>query len=158
MPTVKPANKKNLKKIAHINLSCFHGSANLKESLKWVFCNFRAFPRFQYFVIKEKNILGYILWYFKGGWRKESILELEQVAIDPKYQDKGFGTRLIKESLKQLNIFLKKDSRRIKALIVTTGSTQKAQKIYEKVLGARPEARIKKLFREDEIILIKRFK
>lgn len=155
---IKPATKKDLVAIAKINLVCFHGCANLREAKKWTLCNFRAFPRFQYFVAKLKNkTIGYILWYFKGGWRKESILELEQIAIHPNYQGRGFGSRLIKESLKQFLKFLKKEKRKLKAVLVTTGTEQKAKKFYEKVLGVKIATKIKKLFRGDEIILIKRY-
>lgn len=153
------AKKNDLLAIAKINLICFHGSKDLKESKKWVWCNFSAFPRFQYFVIKEKNkILGYILWYFKGGWRQQSVLELEQIAIHPAYQSKGAGSQLVKESLEKIKKHLEKDSRKLKAIIITTSTGQKARKIYEKVLQAKKGATIKKLFSGDEIILIKRFK
>ncbi|MBS4012840.1 MAG: GNAT family N-acetyltransferase [Bacteroidetes bacterium] len=159
MLKIKLAEKKNLKDIAKINLLCFQGSNNLEEAQKWVFCNFQAWPRFYYFIIKKNNkVIGYILWYFKGGWRKESVLELEQIAIDPKYQGNGFGSKLIRESLNQLRKILKNEKKKLKAIIVTTGTKQKAKKIYEKVLKAKPEAKIKNLFRGDEIILISRFK
>lgn len=159
MLTIQQAKKENLKKIALINLTCFHGSSNLKESQRWILCNFRAYPRFQYFVIKEKNkIVGYILWYFKGGWRKESVLELEQIAISPSFQNQGLGTHLIKKSLSQIIKNLKKKRKKLKTVLVTTGSKQKAKKIYEKALQAKPVAKIRKLFRGDETILIKRFR
>jgi ribosomal protein S18 acetylase RimI-like enzyme len=158
MLMIKPAYQKDLSAIAKINLACFHGCANLKESQKWVFCNFRAWPRFQYFIIKEKNkTIGYILWYFKGGWRQKSVLELEQIAIDPNCQGQGFGIRLIQESLNQLMKYLKKEKRKLKAILVTTGTEQKAKELYEKTLKAKPTAKIKGLFRGDEIILIRKY-
>lgn len=156
---IKPAKSNDLNEIAKINLLCFHGCKNQNEAKKWTLCNFRAFPRFQYFVIKNKNkTLGYILWYFRGGWRKESILELEQIAIHPRHQRQGFGNKLIKESLKQFIKYLKKERRELKAVLITTGTEQGARKIYEKALGVKMVAKIKKLFRGDEIILARRYK
>lgn len=156
---IKPAIKKDLTGIAKINLTCFHGCANLKEAQKWVFCNFQAWPRFHYFTLKEKNkLIGYILWYFKGGWRQNSVLELEQIAIDQKYRGCGFGSKLINDSLNQLKNYLKKERRKLKTVLVTTGTEQKAKKIYEQVLNAKPAAKINGLFRGDEIILIRRYK
>lgn len=159
MLTVKIAGKKNIDEIAKINLACFHGCANLKEAKKWLSCNFRAWPRFQYFVLKEENkVLGYILWKFLGGWRQKSVLELEQIAINPKYRGRGFASKLIKESLNQLRKYLKKEKRKLKSVLITTGTEQKAKKLYEKVLKAKCAAKIKGLFEGDEIILIRRFK
>lgn len=159
MLIIRRAIKKDLLKIAKINLVCFHGCANLKEAKKWTRCNFLAFPRFQYFVILLKNkIVGYILWYFKGGWRKKSVLELEQIAVEPKFQGQGIGTKLIKESFKKIKEYLKKENRLLKSVLVTTGTRQKAQKIYKKTLAVKPVAKIKGLFRGDEIILVKRYK
>lgn len=156
---IKPATKKDLASIAKINLTCFHGCANLEEALKWVSCNFQAWPRFHYFTLKEKNkLIGYILWYFKGGWRQNSVLELEQIAIERKYQGCGFGSKLIRDSLNQLKKYLKKEKRKLKAILVTTGTEQKAKKIYKQVLRAKPAAKINGLFRGDEIILIKKYK
>ncbi|MFN3301730.1 MAG: GNAT family N-acetyltransferase [Patescibacteria group bacterium] len=159
MLKIRRATKKDLSEIAKINLTCFHGCNDLKEAKKWIICNFLAFPRFQYFVAeKEKKIVGYILWYFKGGWRKKSILELEQVAVEPKFQNQGIGTKLIKESFVKIKKYLQKEKRKLKAILVTTGTKQKAKRIYEKVLKVKPVAKIKRLFRGDEIILIKRYK
>jgi ribosomal protein S18 acetylase RimI-like enzyme len=159
MLTVKIAVKNNIDEIAKINLACFHGCANLKEAKKWLSCNFRAWPRFQYFILKKENkILGYILWKFLGGWRKESVLELEQIAIVPEYHGCGFASKLIKESLTQLKKYLKKENRKLKSVLVTTGTKQKARKLYEKVLKVKCTAKIKGLFDSDEIILLRRFK
>jgi len=159
MSMVSRSTKNDLNAIAKINLACFHGCASSIEAKKWTLCNFRAFPRFQYFVIKNNNkTIGYILWYFKGGWRKDSVLELEQIAIHPQHQGRGFGSKLIKESLKQLIKYLKKEKRKLKAVLITTGTEQGARKIYEKALGAKMVAKIKKIFRGDEIILARRYK
>jgi len=54
--------------------------------------------------------------------------------------------------------YLKREKRKIRAVLVTTSTEQKAKIIYEKVLKAKPVAKIKNLFRGDEIILVKKFK
>jgi ribosomal protein S18 acetylase RimI-like enzyme len=76
---------------------------------KWIKCNFKVFPRMQYFVAQFKGkVLGYILWVEKGGFRKNAVLELEQIAVHPDYRGIGIGTKLIKESLKELKNHLRK--------------------------------------------------
>lgn len=158
MLIIKRARKKDLSQMAKINLVCFHGCKNLKEAKKWILCNFLAFPRFQYFVALLKNkVVGYILWCFKGGWRKESVLELEQIAVKPDYQRQGIGSQLILESLKSMRKYLQRQKRKLKAVLITTGTHQKARRIYEKILKAKKEATIKNLFYGDEIILVRRY-
>ena len=46
----------------------------------------------------------------------------------------------------------------LKAVEVTTGVENQAQKLYEKTLGAKIECVVKDLFRGDEVIMVGRFK
>jgi len=67
-----------------------------KESYQWLKCNLNAFPRFLSFVAQIDNTLaGYIIWAQKSGFRKDVVLELEQIAISKN----GVGSKLIQESL-----------------------------------------------------------
>ncbi|MCX6718054.1 MAG: GNAT family N-acetyltransferase [Candidatus Staskawiczbacteria bacterium] len=155
---IKRAQKNDLKKIAEIASDCFSGLKNKKDAIKWIKCNFNAFPRMQYFVAKnQKEIAGYVLWMEKGGFRKESVFELEQIAIKKTFQGQGIGTQLVEKSLLEIKNYLKKRKSVLKLVEVTTGSENLAQNLYKKALGAKPECVVKNLFRGDEIIMIARY-
>jgi len=163
------AQKKDLKNIAEIGKESFSGlkdppspkaSARRgnKNAIKWITCNFSAFPRMQYFVAKKgKKIAGYVLWIEKGGFRKESVWELEQIAVKKTFQCQGIGGQLIEKSFLEIKNYLKKRKAFLKAVEVTTGAENQAQNLYKKILGAEPECVIKNLFRDDEIIMVARF-
>ncbi|MEM5829683.1 MAG: GNAT family N-acetyltransferase [Candidatus Aenigmatarchaeota archaeon] len=155
---IKRMKEKQIEEVAKVASKCFSGLKDIKKARRWIKCNFNAFPRMQYFVAqKGKKVLGYILWVEKGGFREEAVFELEQIGVHPNYRGMGIGTRLIKESLRELKNSLKKRGSRLKLVEVTTGVSNEAQKLYKKTLGAKPECVIKDLFREDEVIMIARF-
>lgn len=127
-----------------------------EDSLKWITGNFNAYPRFKYYVaIKEKIIVGYILWMEKGGFRKKAVLELEQIGITESMRGKGVGTKLIKESIKDIiNNFLVPNNRKLHIIEITTSTDNKAQKLYKKTLNAKAECVIKDLYEGDELLMI----
>ena len=137
-----------------------HESAFARQTLskEWIESNSKAYPRVQYYVAEnlEKQIVGYIQWVQKSGFRHEVVLELEQLAVLPEYHGKGIGTKLIKESLPQLNCQLAGRGAKIKHIIVTTRSDNYAQKIYQKTVGAKVETTIKNLYSADEVLMIAR--
>ena len=158
MIKIQSLNKKDLFEIARIANQCFKGYGSLAGAKKWLTCNFSAFPRTQYFVAKEKDeILGYILWLEKGGFRKSAVWELEQIAVKETARGRGVASFLIEQSLKKILDYLKKRSAKLKIVEVTTGTENQAQRLYQKTLDAQPEAIIKDLFRGDEVIMIARF-
>lgn len=127
------------------------------ESKKWITCNFRAAPRMQYFVaVLNSDIVGYIHWTQKSGFRPEVVLELEQIAVLPEVQGQGIGRRLINESLplvkKQLNI----RNATLKHIMVTTRGDNYAQRLYHQTIGAKVECTLKDLYSADEVIMIAR--
>lgn len=148
----------DLDSLVNVYLDCFHGMEDPKLVKKWFECNFNAYPRMQYFVAElEGKVVGYILWIEKGGFRKEAVWELEQIGVLSEYRGRGIGTKLILESLKEIKEQLKKRGSRLKLVEVTTGTHQKAQRLYEKTLGAKAECVIKNLFRGDEVVMVARF-
>ncbi len=156
---ITPLEKNKIKEIAKIASENFSGLKDFKKAVKWITCNFSAFPRMQYFIAKSKNkILGYILWVEKGGFREKAVWELEQLAIKKECQKKGIGTELIKKSLLEIKKYLKGRNSMLKLIEITTGKENEAQKIYQKALGAKVECNIKDFFRTDEVIMIARFK
>ena len=155
---ISKAEKKDLNKIAEIATRSFSGLKEKRDATKWVECNFGAFPRMQYFVAqKNKEIIGYILWIEKGGFRKESVFELEQIAVEKTFQGQGIGAELIEESFLEIKKYLKKRSSFLKAIEVTSGAQNQAQNLYKRILGAKTECIVKDLFRGDEVIMIARY-
>ena len=149
--------KEDIAAIARIASQCFSGMKDLKKARLWITCNFKAFPRARYFVAKDgAKIIGYILWLEKGGFRKEAALELEQIAVEPARQGQGVATKMINDSLASIKKELKKQGRQLKLVEATTGTDNKAQELYKKTLGARPECVLKNFFRGDEVIMISR--
>jgi ribosomal protein S18 acetylase RimI-like enzyme len=127
------------------------------DSVAWVTCNFRAYPRILCFVAELNGApVGFIEWIQKSGFRKEVVLELEQLGVSPDYQGQGVGTALIKESLGFVHRILKRQGACIKNIVVTTRTDNHAQRLYRKVLGAAPEAVIQDLYSADEVIMVAR--
>ena len=152
------AQKKELKEMAIIASESFSGLKEKKDAIKWISCNMAAFPRTQYFVAKSgKEIAGYILWLEKGGFRKEAVFELEQIAVKKAFQGQGIGTKLIEKSLPEIKNYVEKRGSVLKAIEVSTGTDNKAQNLYSKALGAKAECVVKNLYRGDEVIMIARF-
>jgi ribosomal protein S18 acetylase RimI-like enzyme len=103
------------------------------------------------------QIVGYIQWLQKSGFRKETVIELEQIAILSTFQGKQIGTQLIAQSLKLVEEYLARQTSILKAVIVTTRSDNMAQNLYEKTLGVKINATIKNLYSHDEVIMIAHF-
>lgn len=126
-------------------------------SEEWISCNFAAFPRIRYFVAEQEGeLIGYVQWTEKSGFRTEVILELEQIAVLSSFQRKGVGTKLITQSLAYVKHELILRGATIKYILVTTRNDNEAQKLYEKSLNAVIEATIPDLFSGDEILMIAR--
>ena len=145
----------DLKEIVSDFLGCFHGMKDKKLIEEWISDNYRAYPRMQYFVAEDNNnVVGYILWMEKGGFRKESVWELEQICVKEDYRGNGVGHRLIEDSLEEIKSYINNRGSKLKKIIVTTGTENEARKLYENTLGAKPECTIRNLFRGDELILV----
>ena len=73
---IRPFNKNDLEKTAEVHKAAFIRQQMSKE---WIESNSSAYPRVQYFVAENKNneIVGFIHWTQKSGFRPEVVLELE---------------------------------------------------------------------------------
>ena len=139
--------------------SIVHKTAFTRQrlSLEWLECNLNAFPRFLSFVAEiEGSIVGYITWSQKSGFRPEAILELEQIAVLPRYHNQGIGKKLIENSLPLVRKQLNQQSSKLKHIIVTTRADNHAQKLYKSTLGAEVEAIISNLYSADEVFMVAR--
>ena len=155
---IEKATKNDLPEIAKIASESFSGLKDIEKAEKWINCNFLAYPRAQYFVARiDKQVVAYILWAEKGGFRESSVWELEQIATKKEFQGQGIAGSLIEVSLLEIKTYLADRGSRLKLVEVTTGTENKAQNLYKKALGAQVECIIKDLFRGDEAIMIARF-
>lgn len=143
---------------AKIACENFSGLRSYPNAARWMRCNLSSFPRMQYFVaVFQRKIVGYILWVEKGGFRAESVWELEQIAVAEEFRNWGIGCKLIQNSRAMLEQYLLLQKRGLKLVEITTGANNAAQRLYEKALGAKVVATIPNLFRGDEVIMIARF-
>jgi ribosomal protein S18 acetylase RimI-like enzyme len=127
------------------------------HSIEWITCNFNAYPRIRFFVAEDEGIiLGYAQWIEKSSFRKEVVLELEQIAVLTSKQKLGIGSLLISESLKMVKEELRQRDASIKHVLVSTRTDNEAQMLYKKVLNAQPEITIANLFSADEVLMIAR--
>lgn len=152
---ILPMHREDISEVARLHSQEFPRQQN---SADWVRCNFAAFPRIMIFVARNEKdqIVGYIQWLQKSGFRKESVIELEQIAVLQNQQGKGVGTQLIQESLSSIKNYLSDSRSILKAILVSTRTDNAAQIFYKKVLGAEEVAVIKDLYSYDEVILISR--
>ena len=148
------ASNEHIEAIAKIHQMAF---VRQSDSRQWIECNYRAFPRMMLFcAVKAEQVVGYIMWNQKSGFRQEVVLELEQLAVDPNEQGHGVGTRLIDRSLALVRDLLAENGSRVKHIVVTTRADNQAQQLYKKTLGAQVEMTIRNLYSSDEVYMIAR--
>jgi ribosomal protein S18 acetylase RimI-like enzyme len=155
---VKEALHEDIPSIVDIYLESFKGMQDYNTASKWISLKFNSKPISIYYIaLFDGKVIGYILWSEHGGFRKEAVIELEQIAVSKMYRGKGVASKLIVESLRMLNRdYITARGSRIKLVIVTTASNNDAKRLYERVLNAREVAVIKDLYSNDESILIAR--
>jgi ribosomal protein S18 acetylase RimI-like enzyme len=138
--------------VATIHQESFRRQNN---STQWITCNYNAQPRTLMYVAElNSKIIGYIQWLQKSGFRSESVIELEQIAVLEEYRSKNIGKNLITESLDFVKKYLSNNGSMLKGIIVTTRTDNHAKKIYESTLGVKEEFIIKDLYSADESVLI----
>jgi ribosomal protein S18 acetylase RimI-like enzyme len=125
-------------------------------SKEWLECAFNAFPKTQCFVAEQNNeIVGFVFWTEKSGFRKDAYLELEQGAVDPNYQGKGICTALVSESLSMVASKISERGAQVKNIIVNTRvDNEYALRICKNILRAKQVAVIPGLFTADEVYLM----
>ena len=127
------------------------------HSREWLQCNLNAFPRYMMFVAElDQEVVGFITWTQKSGFRSEVVLELEMLAVKPSSQGQGVGKSLIRDSLPMVKTRLAEKDAVLKHVMVTTRADNYAQELYKKTLGAEIEATISNLYSADEVLLIAR--
>jgi len=162
----------DLRRMSEIHQDCFPTDCKTEDdSSRWIAASANAGPRMNYFVAEQGGeLLGYILWMEKGGFREEAVLELEQIGVHTDYRRNGVGAKLITESLTTVAKAISADKRKLKLIEVTTNErysvdgdmNHSAAALYERTLGASEATRIPDLFSfgnvegPEELILIAR--
>lgn len=155
--TIKQLRQADIDKVVLIYLGAFHGMTEREEIKHWMRCRLGAFPQVRcYGAWQNGELLGYIIWEEHGGFRADAVLELEQIAVLSQYRGQGIGTRLIQDSLEDVKAYLGERDATLKLIEITTGVENEAQRLYKKVLGAKPVATIPDLYRSDEVVMIAR--
>jgi ribosomal protein S18 acetylase RimI-like enzyme len=146
--------------MALVNRDCFpFDTVSVEDAVDWIKSNINGYPRLKNYIAKHNDeVVGYIVWMEKGGIRPKAIIELDQMGVHSSYRGKGIGKRLIKESLADL---VKNDlipnNRTLEKVLVMTGASNDAQKLYKSTLNAQPECIIKNLYGDsDELLMIAR--
>ncbi|MFT6395242.1 MAG: ribosomal protein S18 acetylase RimI-like enzyme [Methylophilaceae bacterium] len=148
---IRHANKYDLVAISKIYLKCFE---NERNQLLWITSSFNSFPRSVYYVVEQQgHIAGYILWCVKNGFRDATIIELEQVAIDPQYSGVGLGRRLITDSFERFKKHVTDIGHRVGAVMVTTTEGNYAENLYKSTLKVSRAAVLPGYASGDEVIL-----
>ena len=149
---VRKASIRDSTSIAAIHHEAF---ARQQHSEQWVASTLAAEPRFYCFVVEVgTEMVGYIFWAQKSGFRPEAVLELDQVAVQKRYQGVGYAEKLIRESMGLVEQQLAETGQKIKAVLVSTRADNLAQRLYTKVLGVKTVAQIDDLYSAAEVIMI----
>src|SRR5712691_1740056 len=84
------------------------------------------------------------------------VLELEQIAVAPLEQGRGLGEALIRKSLPDIAVQLAERGATLDAVLISTRTDNRAQRLYRKALGAEVGATIPSLYSADEVIMVAR--
>lgn len=101
-----------------------------------------------YVVVHRGEIAGYAFWAQKAGIRTDSVLELDQIAVQSTHRGQGLGEKLIRDSLKLVKAELAANEQSIKPILVSTRADNVAQRLYAWVFGARVELKSKTFIRQ----------
>lgn len=142
--------------IAKIHREVFPNDAkDYEQSVKWIRGEKSALEngKAYYFAITDsEKLVGYILWKHIGGFR--NVIELEQIGVSKDYQGQGLGTKLIDESIRSIELYVRDEvGEGISKVRVTTGTSNRAQELYSKTLGAELQSIEPLLFDGDEAIM-----
>lgn len=151
---VKPFTQADVASVARVHQHTF---PRQRDSLAWVECNARAFPRVQYYVAeRDGQVVGIIQWMQRSGFREQVVLELEQLGVDPAVQGLGIAKALIRDSLPLVRKQIGERGATLKHVMVSTRADNQARRLYESVLGAREVATVRDLYSADEVLLVAR--
>jgi ribosomal protein S18 acetylase RimI-like enzyme len=104
-------------------------------------------------VEQQGVIAGYILWCVKNGFREATIVELEQIAVDPQYGGTGLGRRLVTDSFEKFKQHVEDTGNKVGAVMVTTTEGNYAENLYISTLNVSRAAILCGYASGNEVIL-----
>lgn len=150
--SVRRARSEDVGAIAAVHREAF---SRQKDSEVWVRATLAAWPRMQIYVLLHGHeIVGYVFWAQKSGIRPSAVVELDQIAVLAEWRGRGLGELLIRESLVQVEAQLESNDQGLKSVFVSTRADNQAQRLYEKVLGAKVVASIDDLYSSTEVFMV----
>ena len=153
--SIRKAQSQDIDDIASIYRDCFPRELNHKL---WIESSFKSYPRGVYYVIESEGVIvAYILWCVKNGFRKNTIVELEQIGVSPQNSGKGFGRQLIAQSFELFKEHVSSLGHTVGAVMVTTSEGNFAENLYTSTLDVTRAAVLKGYGSGNEVILYKRF-
>lgn len=137
MIKIRNFKQEDFPEILEIEKECFGKDAYSEE----VFSYFAK--QGELLVAEEKQVLGYILYSFKGT--------IFSIAVKPEFQNKKIGSLLLSQALKNL------DKRCSRVWLQTRERNEKAIKFFEK-FGFRAVGKLRRYYKnEDGILMVKEF-
>ena len=148
---IRQAREADIQPISQVYKSCFPRESNHEL---WIRASFSAYPKSVYYVVADDDeLLGYVLWSVKNGFRRKTIVELEQVGVHPDASGQGLGRRLIKDSIKRFESHLRSLGHNVAAVLITTSRGNFAEHLYCSTLGVKRVAEIPEYGSGTELIL-----
>ena len=95
------------------------------RSSKFLYRKFKEFPKFFLGIFLDNELIGVIF-----GFPREDYLLISELAIDRRFQERGFGKLLVKE--------FEKVAKENKYYKINVGSEDKSIYFYESLLGYKP--------------------
>lgn len=150
---ILPMHHEDIKIVAKIHALAF---PRQHSSEQWINSSFNAYPKTMMFVARNEqdDVIGYIQWTYKSRFRKETVIELEQLAVLKQNRRQGIATKLINQSLTDVKVFLSDTRSKLKSILISTHTDNEAQTLYIKALNARPLVTIKNLYSAAEVLMI----
>ncbi|PCK07044.1 MAG: GNAT family N-acetyltransferase [Alteromonadaceae bacterium] len=150
---IRKADIEDIDNISVIYSACFPKEQDHKL---WIEASFNSFPRGVYYVIEHEGVIsGYILWCVKNGFRKSTIIELEQIGVSPRCSGKGLGRKLIDQSFNLFKEHVVNLGYKVGAVMVTTSEGNYAENLYKSTLNVTRAATLTGYGSGNEIILYK---
>jgi hypothetical protein len=160
MPTltdliIRRMTENDIEQTARVHAAAFPRQTFSKE---WMECAYKSFPMSQCFVAEQGGqIVGFVIWTEKSGFRKEAFVELVQGGTEPGLQGAGICSTLVSQSLPMVAEKIAERGAILKNIIVNTrADNELALRICKNVLGAKEVAVVPGIFTADEVYLLAR--